>query len=144
MSEHAALEQTLLAAETALLDAQQRGDIAALAALLAEDFEEIGSGGRHYDRAQVLHAIGGTPLEAFEIGDFHLRALAEDLALLRFHTRLRRGGIVLHSLRSSLWRRDHGAWRIAFHQGTSCAGAYGPVPEAPMKHSARRGIFHGL
>jgi hypothetical protein len=34
---------------------------------------------------------------------------------------LQRGDIVLRSLRSSLWRREDGMWRMAFHQGTPCA-----------------------
>ncbi len=122
MSAHAAIEATLHAAEAALLDAQQRGDVDAIAALLASDFEEIGSSGRRYDRDSMLAALGTARLDAAEITDFSLRLLAADLALVNFRTRVRRGDIVLHSLRSSLWRREYDAWRIAFHQGTPCAG----------------------
>ncbi|WP_297900069.1 nuclear transport factor 2 family protein [Metallibacterium sp.] len=122
MNAHAAIEATLHAAEAALLDAQQRGDVDAIAALLASDFEEIGSSGRRYDRDSMLAALGTAILDAAEITDFSLRLLAADLALVSFRTRVRRGGIVLHSLRSSLWRREYDAWRIAFHQGTPCAG----------------------
>lgn len=122
MNAHAAIEATLHAAEAALLDAQQRGDVDAIAALLASDFEEIGSSGRRYDRDSMLAALGTAILDAAEITDFSLRLLAADLALVNFRTRVRRGDIVLHSLRSSLWRREHDAWRIAFHQGTPCAG----------------------
>ena len=122
MNAHAAIEATLHAAEAALLDAQRRGDVDAIAALLASDFEEIGSSGRRYDRDSMLAALGTARLDAAEITDFSLRLLAADLALVNFRTRVRCGGIVLHSLRSSLWRREHDAWRIAFHQGTPCAG----------------------
>jgi hypothetical protein len=121
VSQHAALKTMLHAAETALLDAQQRGDVVAMAALLAEDFEEIGSSGRRYDRAAVLAALGTAKLDAAEIANFSLRQLAADLALVNFRTRLQRGDIVLRSLRSSLWRREDGMWRMAFHQGTPCA-----------------------
>jgi len=122
----AAVEIALRTAETALLKAQQRGDRDAVAALLAADFEEIGSSGRHYDRASILAAIGSAKigsaqLEDFEISDFRLRQLAKDLVLVHFRTRLRRGDSVLHSARSSLWRREDGLWRMAFHQGTPCA-----------------------
>ena len=122
MNAHAAIEATLHAAEVALLDAQQRADVNAIAALLANDFEEIGSSGRRYDRAAVLAALGTAKLDAAEIADFSLRLLAADLALVNFRTRVRHGDTVLHSLRSSVWRREHDAWRIAFHQGTPCAG----------------------
>ncbi|MHB1895545.1 MAG: nuclear transport factor 2 family protein [Metallibacterium sp.] len=122
MNAHAAIEATLHAAEVALLDAQQRADVNAIAALLANDFEEIGCSGRRYDRAAVLAALGMAKLDAAEIADFSLRLLAADLALVNFRTRVRRGDTVLHSLRSSVWRREHDAWRIAFHQGTPCAG----------------------
>jgi len=119
---HAAIEATLHAAEAALLDAQQRADVNAIAALLASDFEEIGSSGRRYDRDSMLAALGTAKLDAAEITNFSLRLLAADLALVNFRTRLQRGDIVLHSVRSSVWRREHDAWRIAFHQGTPCAG----------------------
>ncbi|EQD71234.1 hypothetical protein B1A_05884 [mine drainage metagenome] len=122
MNAHAAIEATLHAAEAALLDAQQRADVNAIAALLASDFEEIGSSGRRYDRDSMLAALGTAKLDAAEITNFSLRLLAADLALVNFRTRLQRGDIVLHSVRSSVWRREHDAWRIAFHQGTPCAG----------------------
>ncbi len=120
MSAHATIAATLRANEAALLDAQRRGDADAVAALLAEDFEEIGSSGRRYDRAATLAAVGTAPLDAAAIGDFSLHLLAADLALVAFRARLRRGGRVLHSWRSSLWRHEHGAWRLVFHQGTPC------------------------
>jgi hypothetical protein len=122
----AATETRLFSAELALLQAQQCGDGDAVAALLAADFEEVGSSGREYDRAGVLAAIvdaadGSARLEDFEIRDFRLRLLAADLALVRFRARLQRGARVLHSARSSLWRREDDRWRLVFHQGTPCA-----------------------
>lgn len=121
MNAHAAIEATLRAAEAALLDAQQRGDVRAIAALLASDFEEIGSSGRRYDRDSMLAALGTAKPDAAEITDFSLRLLAANLVLVNFRTRLQRGDSVLHSVRSSLWRREDGMWRVAFHQGTPCA-----------------------
>ena len=115
------LPAILRAAEIALLDAQRAGDADAIAALLADDFEEIGSGGEHYDRAGVLRALAGAaPLQAAAIQDFSLRRLAPDLALTRFRTVLQRGERSSRSMRSSLWRREPAGWRIVFHQGTPC------------------------
>ena len=111
----------LRAAEIAVLDAQRTVDVDAIAALLADDFEEIGSGGKHYDRAGVLHALASAaPLQAAAVQDFSLRRLAPDLALTRFRTVLQRGEHTSHSMRSSLWRREPAGWRIVFHQGTPC------------------------
>ena len=113
------LEAILHAAEAALLQAQRGGDLGAVATLLADDFEEIGSSGRHYDRAEVLQALADAPpLQTASLQDFSLRRLTPELALVRFHTTLQRDGKTTHSLRSSLWRHETAGWRIVFHQGT--------------------------
>lgn len=111
----------LIAAEQAMLDAQRRDDIDAVAEHLAADFEEFGSSGRRYDRASVLLALRGSQLESACATDFHVRALDAAHALVTFRVSLRRDGRERHSLRSSLWRNEDGAWRIVFHQGTPCA-----------------------
>ena len=97
-------EEELLALERRLADRDRIGDV------LAEDFVEIGSSGDVYDKGQTLAAIAGGPPRQIEIEDFGLRLLGPDVALATYCA----GG----SLRSSVWVRRAGLWRIVFHQGT--------------------------
>lgn len=121
MADAGDIARELIAAELELLDAQRRGDIDAVDVHLAADFEEIGSSGQHYDRASVLHALQGSQLESACATDFHVRAFDATHALVTFRVSLQREGRERHSLRSSLWRNEDGAWRIVFHQGTPSA-----------------------
>jgi len=86
--------------EEALLDAAVRRDRARAAAFLAEDFQEFGSTGRVWSREQVLELLA-TALVTY-------RTVRADP----------QSGRVSAALRSSLWTRECGDWRMRFHQGT--------------------------
>jgi hypothetical protein len=94
------------------------GSRAALEAMTAEDFWEIGASGRRYSREYVfetLAARGEDPIEdRWRTADFHCRELARDLYLLTY-TLLQAGR---KTRRASIWQRSGGAWKIVFHQGT--------------------------
>jgi glyoxylase I family protein len=85
--------------------------------LLADDFVEFGSSGRVYTKAAIVAALRGEIPTTLTAADFQLRMLGPDVALLTYRTR-RHGEPDFHALRSSIWRRDGGSWRMAFHQGT--------------------------
>jgi hypothetical protein len=93
-----------------------------LEARLAPDFAEIGTSGRVYDRASLVEALAnegdGPPM--IHVRDFSVRLLAPDIALATYRSVLEdpAGGPPAVALRSSIWRRDGDAWRMAFHQGT--------------------------
>jgi hypothetical protein len=95
-----------------------RGSRAALEALVAEDFWEIGASGRRYSRAYVLKTLAARatdPLEdRWETGDFHCRALAPDVYLLTYT--LLQGE--RRTRRATIWQRAAAGWKILFHQGT--------------------------
>ncbi|MFT0859346.1 DUF4440 domain-containing protein [Ancylobacter sp. G4_0304] len=114
--------------EEALLSADIRTDGERVAQLLAEDFLEFGSSGRRYDRqaaiAGLLDEPHGLPTTRV-IEDFAARRLADGLALVTYTVIRRTAGVPeRRSLRSSLWRRETGGWRMCFHQGTI-------IPEPP-------------
>jgi hypothetical protein len=86
--------------------------------LLAEDFFEFGSSGRVVDREKVVAGIATLSPNAWSIANFQLTPLAEDVALVTYvATQSARGS----TLRSSIWKRSGGRWRMAFHQGTKIA-----------------------
>ena len=83
--------------------------------LLAEDFFEFGSSGRVVDREKVVSGIAMLSPNAWSIANFELTLLAGDVALVTYiATQSARGS----TLRSSIWKRSGGRWRMAFHQGT--------------------------
>lgn len=116
-----ALLDRLTALETELHGPSTRGDATRLRGLLHDDFEEVGRSGLHYRRDDVLASLpaesGNTTLHADE---FRLVVLSEAVALLTYRSfRLDADGhATAHTLRSSLWQRVDGHWRMRFHQGT--------------------------
>ncbi len=114
-----AFHDRLLALECAL--AQRDWTVAALDDLIDEDFVEIGRSGRVWDRAAVIGLLAGPPDLAVRIADFAVTMLRDDIALATYTT------TPDPALRSSLWVRRGGRWRIRFHQGTARPG---PDPAA--------------
>ncbi len=113
------LEQLLGAHEERLLRAAPRSSRKTLEELLAEDFYEFGSSGTVWDRESVISALTMESPAAWSIANFKATALTEDVALVTYLATTGAGG---SSLRSSIWKRDDGRWRMAFHQGTKIPG----------------------
>ncbi|HEL4110537.1 TPA: nuclear transport factor 2 family protein [Stenotrophomonas maltophilia] len=115
-----ALAAELETLERALHAAPVRADRERLAALLDEDFSEIGSSGQCYGRDAALQEI---PLERAQVliesDQYAVWLLAEGLAQVRYRSRHHLDGHAQRwVLRSSLWRRHGDGWRMVFHQGT--------------------------
>lgn len=120
------LKQRLFALELELLEPATRASVARLSALLDETFVEFAASGRCLDRQALLQEL---PAEAgavrYRAFDLQAWLPAPDLAQLRYRSERRDGDgtPVRHALRSSLWRRRDGEWRMLFHQGTPIPGA---------------------
>lgn len=103
--------------EQRLHDPQVRGSVFLTGELLDEDFTEIGSSGQAYGRADTIAALAaevgqvGSPIHSEK---YQLKRLSETVALLTYET----AGEGRRVLRSSIWRRTDGHWRMVFHQGT--------------------------
>jgi hypothetical protein len=94
--------------EEALLVPEVRKSAAQIAALLADDFVEIGSSGRIYDKDQI---IGQLQQESGEeslrtVSDFAARELADGLILVTYRI------IESRTVRSSIWKRTNSEWRM--------------------------------
>lgn len=83
------------------------------------DFWEVGASGRRYSRQHVIDTLvkrHSAPHEdIWEAKGFHCAELAKDVYLLTYtlvqdRTRVTR--------RTTVWRKTHGGWKIAYHQGT--------------------------
>jgi len=115
-----ALAAQLLRCEQTLLDPIVRKDRAGIAELLAEDFVEIGASGRVWTRDETLDLLASEEFDPPVIEEFVCRQIVEDVALVTYcgvRTNAKTGERSI-TLRSSLWSKVSGAWRLRFHQGT--------------------------
>ena len=115
--------------EQMLHDPAVRADASHVEALLCEDFAEFGSSGRRFDLESVLGLLAaerGADVR-YEASDFEFARVGEDAILVTYRTQTSAAApgaqagdpaAVRHSLRSSLWLRRAGRWRMRFHQGT--------------------------
>lgn len=117
MNESDSLKEILRTLELRLL--QPGGSAKDIGDLLAEEFVEFGSSGRVYDKRQVIESLQRGN-DSIELTDFSATLLSPGLALATYvATRLDESGAPsTRSLRSSIWKRIHGHWRMVFHQGT--------------------------
>lgn len=96
--------------EEQLLTPEVRSSAEALDRLVSDQFVEYGSSGRVYTKPDVIAQMLAAPNVKVGVTDFQVLAVAGDVALATYRTGA--------SLRSSIWRRENGHWRILFHQGT--------------------------
>ena len=115
--------------ERSLLDPSTRADRDRLAEMLSDDFVEFGSSGRAWTKATTLARLavedpGATTTRT--VSDLRVRRLAEAVALVTYAvSRQSPGEAEVQTLRSSIWQREGGKWRMVFHQGTHRRGKAG-------------------
>ncbi len=105
--------------ELLLMDPVVRRDRERVAGLLTEDFTEFGSSGRVWTRDSTLALLTTETYKAPSVEDFVCRMLGENVALATYRAvRMKATGERAVTLRSSLWTRESGNWKMCFHQGT--------------------------
>src|SRR2546428_4430196 len=92
----------------------------ALEARMTPDFVEFASAGRVYDQAALVEEILGKEPPPIRVEDFTVRELAPAVALVAYRSVIdrRAGDPPTIALRSSIWRREDGRWRMTFHHWT--------------------------
>jgi hypothetical protein len=121
--------EQLSALERSLLDAAVRADREQVTDLLADDFVEFGSSGRVWTKGTTIAALadddpGSSTTRT--VADLRVRLLAEGAALVTYAVnRQSPGQAEVQTLRSSIWTREQGKWRMVFHQGTHRNGKVG-------------------
>jgi len=106
--------EQIVALERSLLDPAVRSSIERVDELLHPEFTEIGRSGSLRSREAVIELIGREYGSSVAIEVLSADRLTNDVALVVYRT-VRDG---LGTLRSSLWVREDGGWRVRFHQGT--------------------------
>jgi hypothetical protein len=113
----------LRSCEQSLLDPAVRRDRAHVEQFLAEDFEEFGASGRVWTRTEILDELANERYVPPTIEDFRCVMIADAVALVTYRSVKSSGHAEaqITSLRSSIWTKKDGFWKLRFHQGT-------PVP----------------
>ncbi|HEY3243070.1 MAG TPA: DUF4440 domain-containing protein [Phycisphaerae bacterium] len=91
-----------------------------MAALLADDFVEIGSSGRVFTRAAIIETLQHEAPADRGLTEFRAKLLAPGVMLTTYRVVARRpsDGQTSCALRSSIWKLRDGRWPMHFHQGT--------------------------
>ena len=87
---------------------------------MTSDFVEFASEGRVYDRSALVAELFERVPPPIQVEDFTVRELAPEVALVTYRSVIERPGgeAPAIALRSSIWRRQDGSWRMAFHHWT--------------------------
>lgn len=108
------LKDELQKLEESHLFLETRSSPEKLARILADDFWEIGSSGKTFDKTYCLEH--GVVLSDMTLHHYEIEPLASDVVLATYYiedtTRKR------NTLRSSIWKKTDGRWQLSFHQGT--------------------------
>ncbi len=113
------LKEIIYELETDLLKPETRKSKEKLDGLISSDFIEYGSSGSIYDKNIILERLPNGDSPTYILYDFEFFVLSEDIVQTRFKTdKIEIDGTKTSSLRSSIWRKNDGKWRILFHQGT--------------------------
>ncbi len=123
------LETELLLLELALARRDGAAVDGELADLIDADAREFGSSGRRWDRAGIVGLLDvGQDGADVVITDGSAEELGAGVVLVTYTISVTApGGPVRRSLRSSIWVRRPGGWRLRFHQGTVMPA---PTPDA--------------
>jgi hypothetical protein len=115
-----ATKEELERLELLLMDPAVRRDRERVAALLTEDFLEFGSSGRVWTRETTLELLATETYSPAVVESFACRVLGGDVALVTYRAvrTTAATGERMVTLRSSIWTRESGSWKMCFHQGT--------------------------
>jgi hypothetical protein len=105
--------------ELSLMDPEVRKDRNRVSALLDEDFLEYGASGSVWTREATLDLLSRETYTPPTVEDFSCSRLGAD-AILCTYRAVRRGAEdeSVTTLRSSIWTKQSGTWKMRFHQGT--------------------------
>jgi hypothetical protein len=114
------IETLLLDREKRLLQPETRRSIIELNSMLADTFIEFGSSGRVFNKQQVIEGLPRESPRIYHLENFKTFNLAPNVVLVTYRISRRNDleQLLVHSLRSSIWKLIDDQWQILFHQGT--------------------------
>lgn len=124
-TENIDLSSRLRSLEEQLLDPAIRRSPAALAVYLDDDFQEFGSSGRIFSKASIISELTQESSARLTLTDFRVFPLSAEIVLVTYISARMTDAEEPHFLRSSIWVKKGGFWKIRFHQGTRRTGGGG-------------------
>ena len=112
------IERIVMDLEAELLQPATRANAERLAALLAEDFLEVGAAGQSFGKAEVLARLPHEAGVSFTASSMQARSLAPTVVLVTYLAQRAHEGSATCSKRSSLWVNKSEGWQMCYHQGT--------------------------
>jgi hypothetical protein len=106
----------VVALELRLLDPQIRASPGEVDLLLHQDFAEVGTSGRRWDRASTIESLASDAGPAPDVSDLVARPIGDQVVLVTYLASRPDEG--RSSFRCSLWVMTADGWRVLFHQGT--------------------------
>lgn len=113
------MEGVVMDLEAELLAPGTRASAERLAALVAEDFLEVGATGQSFGKAEILARLPHERGVSFTAGSMRAHALAPTVVLVTYSVQRIHKGRSASSKRSSLWVKGSDGWQVRYHQGTS-------------------------
>jgi hypothetical protein len=87
--------------------------------ILDEDFMEIGSSGKIYNKQDTINVTFREINAQLPLAQFSIKLLAASVILINYRSvQYSIEGIKKEALRSSIWIKKNNSWKIVFHQGT--------------------------
>ena len=114
-----AIFEMIMNFELELVSCEGRRSTARLAALLHDEFEEVGKSGRVYGKVDTLALLPEERYQVIELRAFRFRRLADDTVLVKYLSESQ--GVVAR--RSSVWVWSEAGWQLLYHQGTAVVRA---------------------
>lgn len=104
--------------EEKLWKAETRFDRNWMDKILSSNFFEIGRSGRTYTREMIICCEPTEIPAAFPLFNFKARLITEDVAQVTYVSSVNYKTGLEKGLRSSIWSKQSGKWKLEFHQGT--------------------------
>jgi hypothetical protein len=120
-----AFEQTVIANEKSLINAEKKDDAAFFKQTLADDFSLVGIDGELAQGAEAAGGLGDTDLVELTPYDIRVVPLADNGAIVTYDAVIReapeedQGPPPRYQHISSVWMRQGGQWKLKFHQATA-------------------------
>jgi hypothetical protein len=113
--------ELIKALELELLQPEVRKSKERLNELIADNFLEIGSSGKSYNKQDIINELPEEEETKFTVKDFNTIEISPDTILATYQAEKEvsdiNGNIL--SSRSSIWQNKNGDWQMIFHQGTN-------------------------
>ena len=111
--------ELLRALEQQLLQPEVRRDREKLENILGDEFYEVGSSGRVFDRATIIDTMISESKRELVMKEYQSMVLADDVVIATFRIlRLIEGQMTASSRHSSVWKKRGDQWWMVYHQGT--------------------------